>query len=636
MIPFNNIPGDLLQPLFYAELDNSRANTAQAAQRTLLIGQVQAAPGGAANLTPRFGYGTALTSGSSASAFNALFAGMTPLVGAVSGGRTGSFQTTATPGQYVWLAVPATAAALGMSFSDGVGLGGFSGAGSAGNYTGEVNPTTIFLAYTDTAGNAWRLYRTDGPSFDWNGANSFTMNPGVVDSVVSGGSSGASATPDVPVLVAGDGKAQFGAKSMLAQMIAAYRANDPTGELWALPLADPAGAKAAGSVALTGTVTAGGALTCYIAGRKYAVNAATGATAAAMATALAAAINRDGDAFVAATVAGGTVNLVATHAGTCGNDIDVRVNYRGAAGGEVTPTGLSVAVTPMASGTLVPSLANGLLALSTKAFSTVVSPYADATSLDALKVFLNDSTGRWSYAQQLYGHHFTAARNNVAGLQALGASRNNQHETILGAWKLPSTVWQLAAEYAAASSVSLRNDPVRPLQTLALATILPPGVQDQFTFSDRGTLLRNGISTFTVADDGTVALENVITTYQFNAYGAADNSYLQIETLFTLAFVLQFLKGGITSRYGRMGLVADGTAFAPGSARVTPNIVRAELIGLYRELEFRGMVQNGDAFRDGLVVEQDRTNPNRLNVLWPGTLANQLRIFALLAQFRLI
>jgi hypothetical protein len=49
----------------------------------------------------------------------------------------------------------------------------------------------------------------------------------------------------------------------------------------------------------------------------------------------------------------------------------------------------------------------------------------------------------------------------------------------------------------------------------------------------------------------------------------------------------------------------------------------------------RGFRPERRRVRGGLVVEKDTTNPNRVNVLWPGTLINQLRIFAMLVQFRL-
>ena len=48
-----------------------------------------------------------------------------------------------------------------------------------------------------------------------------------------------------------------------------------------------------------------------------------------------------------------------------------------------------------------------------------------------------------------------------------------------------------------------------------------------------------------------------------------------------------------------------------------------------------GLVENLAAFKAHLIVERDPNNPNRVNVLYPPDLINQLRIFAVLAQFRL-
>jgi len=168
-----------------------------------------------------------------------------------------------------------------------------------------------------------------------------------------------------------------------------------------------------------------------------------------------------------------------------------------------------------------------------------------------------------------------------------------------------------------------------------LSTVLAPPSSSRFILGERNTLLWDGISTFTVGGDGTVAIENLITTYQQNAFGAADDSYLQVETLFLLAFVLRAQRALVTSKYARVKLAANGTRFAPGSSIVTPNMIKADLIAQYGELEFNGYVQDAAGFSKALIVEKNATNPNRVDVLWPGTLINQLRIFALLAQFRL-
>ncbi|WP_387693007.1 phage tail sheath C-terminal domain-containing protein, partial [Photorhabdus sp. RM71S] len=130
-------------------------------------------------------------------------------------------------------------------------------------------------------------------------------------------------------------------------------------------------------------------------------------------------------------------------------------------------------------------------------------------------------------------------------------------------------------------------------------------------------------------------VENIITTYQKNSFGDNDDSYLEVETLYLLMYVTRYIRTQITSKFARMKLVKNGTRFAPGSAIVTPNIIRAELIAQYKALEYNGYVQDSKSFADGLIVEVNAQNPNRVDVLWTGTLINQLRVFALLNQFRL-
>lgn len=453
------------------------------------------------------------------------------------------------------------------------------------------------------------------------------------------------AAPGVPALSAGisDAIAKGGQGSMLALMTAAYRASDDFGELWCLPLADAAGAVAAsGSVSFAGTPTAAGVLSLYIGASKVtpkvSIPVAISDTAAAIATAVAAAINATPNLPVTAAVDGTTttkVNITARNKGAAGNDIDIRLNYGGAANGEATPSGITVTVVAMTGGATNPSLTNALANLGDEPFDFIVCPYTDTASLDALKSFLSDSTGRWSWSHQVYGHVFTANRGTVGSQTTLGNGRNNQHETILGFNDSPTPSWVWAADYTAAAAVALRADPGRPLQTIALNAVLPPPVVSRYSRSERNTLLFDGISTFTVAQDGTVALENVITTYQKNAFGQPDDSYLEVETMFLLMFVLRDMAALVTSKYARVKLANDGTRFAPGSAIVTPGMIRADLIAEFRSLEEQGVVQGADAFAQGLIVQRNAANPNRLDVLWPGALINQLRIFAVLAQFRL-
>lgn len=449
------------------------------------------------------------------------------------------------------------------------------------------------------------------------------------------------ATPNMPLISGGTGDAntQGGVNSMLALMTAAYRLNDSFGEVWYLPLADTAAAVAAvGSIAFTQSPTANGTISLYIAGQVVTVPVTVGQTTASIAAAVMAAINLIPTMPVMATVAAGTPNtvtLTAVNKGLAGNDIDIRFNYYGTAGGEFTPAGLAYTVTPMAGGATNPSLTTALGNLGNTTFDFIAMPYTDTASLDAMKQFLNDETGRWSWSEQLYGHAFTAYRSTFAGQTTLGLTRNDQHASIMGFYDSPTPSWIWAAAITAQAAVSVRADPGVPLQYLPLLGVLAPPVQSQFLMNQRETLLYDGISTFLVQQDGTVQIENLITTYQTNAAGEPDSSYLEVETMFQLMLEIRTLQSMFLSQFARCKLASNGSSPPPNSGLVTPNIIKAAIIALYNERVAAGFVQNAAAFAAALVVQANTTNPNRLDILWPGTPVNQMRTFATLVQFRL-
>lgn len=468
-------------------------------------------------------------------------------------------------------------------------------------------------------------------------SGSQTQRTLIIGQITSAGT----ATPGVPVICGGvaDAKAKGGPGSLLHLLAKTYNASDSFGEVWLLPLADEDQSLAAkGSVTVASAPTASGVIALYVAGTLVSVSVTSTDTVGSVAASIATQVNRNATLPVTAAVDAQTpakVNFTARNAGTCGNDIDIRVNYRGTADGETLPAGLTLTIAAMAGGAVNPLLEDALAALGDEAYDFIVSPYTDTASLNALKDLLNDSTGRWSWANQVYGHVFAVKSGTLGTLTTFGTGRNAQHESVLGVYDSPTPCWLWAADMAGAAAVALRADPGRPLQTLTLSTVLAPPHDSRFTAPERNVLLWDGISTFTVGQDGTVALENVITTYQVNGFGEEDDSYLEVETLFLLMLVLRSQKTLITSKFPRMKLGADGGRYAPGSNVVTPTMIKAELIANYQELEASGFVQNGELFAQGLIVEQDSTNRNRVNVLWPGELINQLRVFALLAQFRL-
>ena len=441
----------------------------------------------------------------------------------------------------------------------------------------------------------------------------------------------------VPTLVSTPDQAKtfFGKGSMLARMVEAFRANNLSTELWCIALDDAVAAVAAAAdITITGTATAAGTLSLYIAGQRVQVTVPSGATATEVATAIAAAVQADTNLPVSATSALGVATLTARNKGTVGNGIDLRINYLGALGGEAMPAGISVAIDAMADGATDPDLADAIAVMGDEAYEYVVIPYTDSTALNLIGAEMNDTVGRWSYARQLYGHVYSARTGTASELDTFGDARNDPHVSVVGYASSPTPAYEVAAMFGAVAARALSIDPARPLQTLPLLGFRAPVPAARFVFAENQALLHSGVSTLAY-EGGEARIQRAVTTYRVNAFGEPDVSFLDVTTLATLSYVLRSMRQRITQKFPRHKLANDGTRFGPGQAIVTPNIIRSELIAHYSELEFLGLVENVEAFKSHLIVERNATDPNRIDVVYPPDLVNQLRIFAVLAQFRL-
>jgi len=87
--------------------------------------------------------------------------GATFLSNSAANGKAGNFTLTTTDGNYGWLAVTSAVSADGVTFFDGVGYGGWSGAGQPGNYTNGDTVNTSTVLFTDSDSVSWRLFRQD-------------------------------------------------------------------------------------------------------------------------------------------------------------------------------------------------------------------------------------------------------------------------------------------------------------------------------------------------------------------------------------------------------------------------------------------------------------------------------------------
>lgn len=476
--------------------------------------------------------------------------------------------------------------------------------------------------------------RVPGAYFEISNTNAVRSLPGMPSRILVHGQMlpSGTATPLVPIQIIDARRAEglFGRGSQLHRMFAALKKNNSYTETWAIPQLDSgAGVAAGGIISFGGTVTLSGTLNVYIAGQRVRVAVSAGESAAETAGAVAQTINLMTDLPVTASAAGSQVSLAARHRGINGNFIDVRVNYYS---GEDLPRGRTVTITPMSGGSGNPDIGDAIASYGDTWWTDIIVAWTDPATFAAIEEEVADRFGPLVMRD---AHVYTAASGSHATLTTLASARNSPHVTILGVQGSPTPPEEWAAALGAVCAYYSRLDQARPLQTLAMQGLLPPVTSDRFTWAERNLLLFSGIATFTVDDAGVPRTERVITTYQTNNLGVDDISYLDLETLKTVAYIRYVVRARIALRFPRHKLANDGTQFASGQAIVTPSTVRGELLALFRELEDVGIVEGFSQFKQDLIVERDLNDPNRVNCLIPPDIINQLRVVAGSVKFLL-
>lgn len=442
----------------------------------------------------------------------------------------------------------------------------------------------------------------------------------------------------VDTLVSSEAQAveYFGQGSMLHRMVQAFRASNQSTELHVIAVDDDAAAAAAaGSIDITGSATETGTLNVYIAYGGTTGRVKVGVTAGdagdAVATALAAAISADANLPVTAVVNGTTstqVDITARHKGQAGNDIDLRVNYYR---DDKTPAGLATTITAMTGGATNPDITDVITAMGDVQYNVIAMPYTDAANLSVVETELDD---RWGPMRPIDGYAVAAADGTYAEMSTLGGNENDPHISILACNSSPTSPEEWAAETAAIVAYYGQIDPARPFQTLGYTYCHAPDDADLFTQQERNLLLLDSVATFKLDAAGKPMVERLVTTYNLNAQGMTDTSYLDANILLTLSYLRYSYRARWSQKFPRSKLAKDGTRFGAGQAVVTPKVAKAELYSLFTAWENVGLVEDFDQFKSDLVVEINANDPNRLDMLLPPNLINQLRVTAAQFQFR--
>jgi len=436
----------------------------------------------------------------------------------------------------------------------------------------------------------------------------------------------------------------FGTESLLSRMCNTFKDNNPNTELYAMALSGgtvQAQAQIDFSVLLSFN---GGSCSTFnepvnlmINGQNTQLTLTQSMLATSVAAAYKVLISEAGTYPVTASASGAFLILSVLNSGTFGNYLDTRFNYFD---GQSFPTCFDSNVTASflsnfgihVVGVGAADLADAWSVIENEQYHYIAQPYIDATNLGEIE---DELETRFKPLIDKQGHGFTAVRGTQASCTTLGNSRNSPHNTIMGAYDSPTAPEEWAAALCAQAAFNLNNDAARPLHYLKLSGILSPPEVNKFTQTERNTLLYDGIATWLTDTSNNILIERCITSYQSNAAGIPDPSYLDIQTLATLGEIRFQFKSRMVTRFvvPRFKLASDTFPAQPGMKVARPKDVKAEIIALFTSLRDIGLVENLDEFVENLVVERNATDVNRVDVLLPPDLINQFRILAGLLQF---
>ncbi len=448
--------------------------------------------------------------------------------------------------------------------------------------------------------------------------------------------SGGSVAEKVPKLVTSTDQAIgfFGAGSMLHQMAASLFANNKNTSATFIAL-DETGTKATGTITITGAATAAGTVSLYVAGELIQVQVASGDSVTVVAAAIAAAITARTHLPVTAAAAVGVVTLTAQQSGTVGNSIDVRLNRFA---GEADPAGLAfvlVAVGGVVAGSGEATVDATLwAALGDEHFNVMAIGLAPSSAVyTALDTELADRAGP---VRAIESVACLASRDSHSNQITLGDGQNSEYMSTLGLEALfLSLPWEASAAYGGVIAREGKTDPARPFQTLELSGLVAADEADRYTLQERDLLLRDGIATQKIGGGSRVLIERAITMYQETATGAPSTAFLDVNTVLTLGFLRYDTRNRFAAKYPRHKLANDGTKVGAGQAVLTPSLIKAELLGYFLSWEELGLVEGFSQFKSDLIVERSSTDPNRVDVVMPPDLVNQLRVVGAAIRFLL-
>lgn len=445
--------------------------------------------------------------------------------------------------------------------------------------------------------------------------------------------SGKSPTANVRqrILTEEDAWSRYGQGSLLARMIK-FALNQSNGVIpvYAVPLADNGSAvDATGELAVTASSALAGTIYLYIGGQRILVSVTAGQTATQIGDAIEAAITAAPNLPVAASNDAGTVTLTAKWGGEAGNDIPISLNYND---DESLPSGVSIAVTQMASGANNPVLTTALANIPETA-TDILCPYYDSTSLGALADFGDDRYAADVKAPVAVFFPYSATQANYITFLD---DYNSQWLTSCNDYvSLESPLFEFVAAICGEFARQNQTNPARPTFGAELDGIVPTRTPTKIKTTDANTIVNAGGSWIKFTDDGRVLIADLVTTRTETDLGAPDEDWRFTSTIANLQTKIYSMDVVFSSPPFVQAMVVDDEAVVDVDYAVRPSLVKQYIVRLMDDLWIPyGLSKDRQEIIDSLTAEIDGSNASRINLSFVDKMAAGLRIIAVKHNWR--
>jgi phage tail sheath gpL-like len=366
-------------------------------------------------------------------------------------------------------------------------------------------------------------------------------------------------------------------------------------EVWAIGIAAPTGVAATNTFTVSGTATASGEVILGIAGRTIRAPVANGDSDATVAAAIDSAIQeQEVDLPVTTGVVAAVVTITHLTTGVNGNDVVAETL-------DDSVSGITVAAAVGVAGTGAYDITTALDNLGDKDYDLVAIGNHESTDVADLASHLDDmfdpGTKRWR-------HTIMAETGTLSTAQALATAADNFRQMVVTAEGFRNTPAEIAAYVG--MPIASEPDPALPFNSVTLPDLTLPDPADIPTNAEIESAIGGGLLMLSANEQQTQALIVRGVTTQVTLSSSPFFVMLDVTISKSMFFTARQVDSALKVAFPR----------AKKSGR-TKRRVRSVVLQRLKAVEEQEIIQNVDALAGELLVEDNPTNPDRLDVAIP-------------------